>query len=325
MNIVWPLLWIGVGFPLLIKGADLLVDGASVAARRIGVSDLTIGLTVVAFGTSAPELVVNVVAGIRGTTDLAIGNVMGSNIANVFLILGLAGVIRPLAVTSQTVWREIPMSLLAAVVLAILAHDSLLTGANASMLTRSDGLIFLCFFGVFMYYTISGTLQMSGIQQCAPAKDLSLGRSLAYIGSGLFGLGLGGHMIVDGAVDIAHLLAVSETVIGLTIVAIGTSLPELATSVVASRKGNADIAVGNVVGSNIFNILFVLGISALIRPLPYAMKHPLDIGMVLLASSLLFVFMFTGKRKRLDRWEAALFLCLYVVYMSLTVGFAVKG
>ena len=309
------------GFFLLIKGADLLVDGASAAARRLGVSDLTIGLTVVAFGTSAPELVVSVLAGLRGTTDLAIGNVLGSNSANILLILGTSSLILPLAVTSQTVWREIPMSLLAALAVAVLANDRLLDGTALSVLTRSDGLVLLGFFSIFIYYTVSGTLQLKGANGFAPAGAMPVGKALAFIGLGLGGLMLGGYWIVNGAVHLSRLLGIREAVIGLTIVAVGTSLPELATSVMAARKGNADIAVGNVVGSNIFNIFFILGVGAVIHPLPFSAQSNIDIGMVVLASLLLFLFMFTGRRRLIDRWEGLLFLCLYagyVVFLAVT-------
>ncbi len=308
-----------VGFVLLIKGADLLVEGAAAAARRFGVSDLTIGLTVVAFGTSAPELVVNVLAGAKGATDLAIGNVLGSNIANVFLILGVSGLILPLSVTAQTVWREIPMSLLAAAVLAILANDVVLNGETASRLTRSDGMIFLCLFAVFMYYTASGALHVRDAGDYAPAKAMGAGKTAAFVAGGLAGLMAGGHWIVGGAVAVSRWAGLPESVIGLTVVAVGTSLPELATSVMAARKGNADIAVGNVVGSNIFNILFVLGVSSVIRPLPLAAGANLDIGMVVLAALLLFLFMFTGGRYRVDRWESGLMLAAYVLYLSVMV------
>ena len=308
-----------VGFVLLIKAADLMVTGAAAAARRMGVTDLTIGLTVVAFGTSAPELVVNVLAGGKGATDLAVGNVLGSNIANVFLILGVSGLILPLNVTSQTVWREIPMCLLAALALAILANDVLLNGEAVSRLSRGDGLIFLCFFGVFMYYTVSGTLQLKDAGNIVPDKAMETGKAIGFIVAGLTGLMVGGHWIVGGAIAVSRLAGLPETVIGLTVVAVGTSLPELATSVIAARKGNADIAVGNVVGSNIFNILFVLGISALIRPLPLAAGANLDIGMVVLAALLLFAFMFTGRRYRLDRWEGGLMLAGYAIYLSVMV------
>ena len=311
-----PVVLMLIGFLLLIKGADLLVQGAAAAARRIGVSDLTIGLTVVGFGTSTPELVVNIMAGVQGTTALAIGNVLGSNIANVFLILGVTALILPLEVTSQTVWREIPMSLLAAIVLAILANDQFLDGEAVSLLARSDGLVFLCFFSVFLYYTVATTLQVQGAAGYAPSAVMGTGKAVAFILIGLVGLMLGGYWIVGGAVYVSRSLGISESVIGLTIVAVGTSLPELATSVAAAIKGNADIAVGNVVGSSIFNIFFILGVSSMIRPLPFSTSNNLDIAVVVLASLLLFLFMFTGRRKRVDRWEALLFLTIYSIYIG---------
>ncbi len=310
-----PYFMIVLGFAVLVKGADLLVDGASAIARQYNISDMTIGLTVVAFGTSAPELAVNLLAAFQKTTDIAIGNVIGSNIANILLILGIAGLIRPLQVTSETVWREIPMCLLAAVVLVVLANDRFIDGGALDILTRIDGLVLLSFFVIFMYYTVTGALKIRGLGEFVPAKTTGAGRAFVYIGLGLAGLLGGGQFIVSGAITISRQLGVSEAVIGLTIVAIGTSLPELATSAIAARKGNADIAVGNVVGSNIFNILFILGISAVIQPLPFRAQSNIDMGAVLVATILLFVFMFTGRRHALDRWEGVLFLMLYTVYI----------
>jgi cation:H+ antiporter len=307
------------GFALLIKGADLLVDGASAVARRFNVSDMVIGLTVVAFGTSAPELAVNLTAAVQDTTDIAIGNVIGSNIANILLILGIAGLIRPLQVTSQTVWREIPMCLLAAFVLAILANDRLIDGNTTNALTRIDGIILLCFFVIFIYYTVNSAIQPGRLGEYSAGTAIGSRRPFLFIGIGLAGLVGGGQLIVNGAVAISRHLGISEAVIGLTVVAVGTSLPELATSVIAARKGNADIAVGNVVGSNIFNILFVLGVSAMIQPLPFRAESNLDIGATLLATVLLFVFMFTGRRHALDRWEGGLLSLLYITYLSVLV------
>ena len=310
-----------IGFIFLIQGAYFLVDGASAIARRLNVSDLVIGLTVVAFGTSMPELFVNIIASVKGNTDIAIGNVVGSNIANVFLILGVSSVIYPLAVTQGTVWKEIPFSLLAAIVLFVVANDHLLDGSRLSNLTRIDGLVFLSFFVIFIYYTFSIAERIEGMETLVAARNYSWLRSSLYIISGLAGLTLGGKWIVDGAVDLAGKFGMSESLVGLTIVAVGTSLPELATSAVAAYKRNVEIAIGNVVGSNIFNIFFVLGISAIIKPLPFQMKNNLDIGVVVLASLLLFLFMFTGKKRSLDRWEGLVFtLCYlsYVIYLIFT-------
>lgn len=305
-----------VGFVLLVKGADWLVEGASSVGRRLHVSDLVIGLTVVAFGTSAPELFVNLAASIKGNAAIAIGNVVGSNIANVFLILGIASLIYPLAVGKGTVWKEIPLSLLAAVLLGVMANDRWLDGGAENKLGRIDGLVFLAFFVIFIYYTASIARRIEGMEEAVPQKQFSLPKSLLRIGVGLVGLILGSKWVVDGAVYIADRAGVSESLIGLTIVAVGTSLPELATSAVAAYKKNVEIAVGNVVGSNIFNIFFILGISAVVKPLEFAGGGNLDIGMAVLASLLLFVCMFTGKRHSLDRWEGAVFLAMYAGYIG---------
>lgn len=304
------------GFVILIKGADVLVDGASAIARRLNVSDLVIGLTVVAFGTSTPELFVNLVASFKGNTAIAVGNVLGSNIANVFLILGVSALIFPLAVSSGTVWKEIPFSLLAAIVVGLMANDRLIDQNNLAALTRIDGLLLLCFFIIFLYYSVGIAKDVEGLGEHVTVKPMGALKSSILIISGLIALSVGAKWIVDGAVSIATQFGLSQSIIGLTIVAVGTSLPELATSAVAAFKKNADIAVGNVVGSNIFNIFFVLGISATIRPLPFQTRNNLDVGIVVLASLLLFVFMFSGKKRSLDRWEGAIFLVLYAAFVT---------
>ena len=307
------------GFVFLIKGADFLVEGASSIARRFNVSDLVIGLTVVAFGTSTPELFVNIIASVKGNVGIAIGNVLGSNIANIFLILGVASIIYPLHVGKGTVWKEIPLSLLAALMLGVLANDVLIDGNVYSALTRIDGLVFIAFFIIFLYYSFSIAKRIEGTEDHVPAKQYGLVKSFSLVILGLVGLSLGGKWIVDGAVRIASGLGVSQSMIGLTIVAVGTSLPELATSAVAASKRNVEIAVGNVVGSNIFNIFFVLGISSIIKPIPFQPRSNIDIGVVLLASVLLFVTMFTGGKRVLDRWEGIVFLLLYVVYIGFLI------
>ena len=316
---VMPYILLILGFIFLIKGADFLVEGASSIARRFHVSDLVIGLTVVAFGTSTPELFVNIIASFRGNTDIAIGNVIGSNICNVLLILGVSSIIYPLTVGKGTVWKEIPLSLLAAILLGFLANDQLIDGKESSALTRIDGLVFLSFFSVFMYYSVSIATRIEGMEDHVPAKELGIRGSFLLVVLGLIGLSLGGKWIVDGAVRIALKLGMSQSLIGLTIVAVGTSLPELATSAVAAYRKNAEIAVGNVVGSNIFNIFFVLGISSIVKPLPFQPKNNMDVGMAILASLLLFACMFTGRKRVLDRWEGALFLGLYAGYIAFLV------
>jgi cation:H+ antiporter len=319
MTVAWPYILLVVGFVLLITGADFLVDGASSIARGLNISDLVIGLTVVAFGTSTPELFVNIIATLKGNTDIAVGNVLGSNIANILLILGVSSVIYPLTVGKGTVWKEIPFSLLAALVLGILANDHVLDHRDFSDLGRTDGLVFLCFFLIFMYYSIGIAKKIEGMEEYVPEKQRGMLKSGLLVVGGLFGLTVGGKWIVDGAVHMALKFGMSQSLVGLTIVAIGTSLPELATSAMAAYRRNVEIAVGNVVGSNIFNIFFVLGVSAIIKPLPFQRQSNFDIGVVILANLFLFVSMFTGKKRSLDRWEGALLLLLYGGYVSYLV------
>jgi cation:H+ antiporter len=308
-----------VGFGLLIKSADFLVSGASALAKRLGVNDLVIGLTVVAFGTSMPELFVNIFASAGGNTEIAIGNVVGSNIFNILVILGIASIIYPLSVSKGTVWKEIPFSLLAVLVLGALTNDMLFDKAGYSMLTRIDGFIFLAFFMIFMYYT-SGISKDSEASQSGKKNGNNFLKSLLMVVGGIVGLGFGGKLVIDSAVSIASRFGVSQSLIGLTIVAAGTSLPELATSAVAAYKKNADIAVGNIVGSNIFNIFFILGISSLIKPLPITSGVNIDIFVLIGASLILFFSMFTGKRRIIDRWEGVLFIIFYITY----IGYLIK-
>ena len=307
-----------IGFIILIKGADLLVEGASSIAQKLNVSDLVIGLTVVAFGTSAPEMFVNVFASIEGNSNIAIGNILGSSIANIFLILGVSAMIYPLAVKNNTVWKEIPFSLLAALILGILANDYLIDHKASSELSRSDGLVLLGFFIIFMYYIFSIAKKSEHILK-EESPQISNFRAVAYILLGLSGLVLGGSWIVNAAVKIASQFGVSEYLIGLTVVAVGTSLPELATSAMAAYKRNTDIAIGNVVGSNIFNIFWVLGISAVIKPLPFQPTGNSEIAMTIVASILLFSVFFVGKKHVLQKWQGALFLLLYAGYTSFLI------
>ncbi len=307
------------GFIFLIKGADFLVDGASSIAKRLGISALVIGLTVVAFGTSAPELIVNIFASINGNTDIAIGNILGSNIANILFILGISAVIFPLAVKRSTVWKEIPLALLAVIVVALMVNDALLDGGSFSGLTRIDGLVLLSFFMIFLYYTFG----ISRVETATTAEitihRYSLPRACLMVGVGLIGLVVGGKLIVNAAVALASNLGASEALIGLTVVAIGTSLPELATSAVAAYKKNADIAVGNIVGSNIFNIFWILGVSAIINPLPFPSLLMRDVLMTIFATFLLFIFMFISKRHTLERWQGICFIFIYLGYISYLV------
>lgn len=306
-----------IGFIILVKGADLLVDGASSIAKKLNVSDLIIGLTLVAFGTSTPEMFVNIFASIQDHSEIAIGNILGSNIANILLILGVSAIIFPLKFQSATIWREISFSLLAALMLGILANDHLIDHKEHSELSRSDGLVLLGFFIIFMYYVLRIARRSKSTTR--DFKQFSSFRPVSSIILGLTGLALGGTWIINGAVEIAGQFGVSEYLIGLTIVAIGTSLPELATSAVAAYKKNTDIAIGNVVGSNIFNIFWVLGISALIKPLPFQPAGNSDIVMVIFASILLFAFLLIGKKQLLERWQGGLFVLMYVGYIAFLI------
>jgi len=300
------------GFIFLIKGADLLVDGASSLAKRVGISDLIIGLTVVSFGTSAPELVVNLIAALDGSGDIAVGSIVGSNISNILLILGVSAMIHPLKVKSQTTWKEIPLNLLAAVVLFLVANDVLIDGAGTSALTRSDGLILVSFFAIFLYYTFDLARKEKNDADKAPKRPVWL--SLVMLVVGIAGLTFGGQWVVSSAETIAESFGLSEAFIGLTIVALGTSLPELATSAVAAYRRNTDIAIGNVVGSNIFNIFWVLGISSAIRPIDFSPELNTDILIFIGATLLLFIFSFTGGHHKVTRKEGVQFLIAYAVY-----------
>lgn len=318
------------GFVLLVKGADWLVDGAVSIARRFGWSELVIGLTIVAFGTSAPELIVNILASVRGNAEIAVGNIVGSNIANILLILGISAVVRPLMVQRSTVLKEIPFSLLAAATLFVMANDRLLDGYPVSELGRGDGLAFIGFFLIFLYYTF--IISKNGSGKTVTDKRSIFMSSLMVIG-GIVALTAGGKFCVDGAQEIARAFGISEALIGLTIVAVGTSLPELAASVVAAYKGNADIAVGNIVGSNIFNIFWILAVSSLIRPLPFATGMNFDLGVMCLSTLLLFFMVHNGHVHHrlllwwkqngsysIRRWEGALLIIGYIAYVSFIVG-----
>lgn len=305
-----------IGFFLLIKGADLLVDGAAQIAHQLKISSIVIGLTIVAFGTSAPELVVNLFASMQGNTDIAIGNVVGSNIANIFLILGVSAIIYPITTKRNTVWKEIPLSLMAAVLLAVMVNDVRIDGTVFAGLTRIDGIVFIAFFIIFLYYTFGISKVTGNMDAEIDFKEgQSTLRSVIFVVIGIIGLVIGGKWIVDGAVQIAGVFNVSQSLIGLTIVAVGTSLPELATSVMAAYKKHTDIAIGNVVGSNIFNIFFILGTSAIIKPLPFSTTFDLDIILMILTNAILFFMMFVGKKHTIHKWEGIFMVMIYVVYI----------
>lgn len=303
------------GFVILIVGADKLVVSASSLAARMGIPNIVIGLTVVAFGTSAPELVVNVFAALEGSPDMVLGNVLGSNIFNVMGILGICAIIYPLAVKSNTTWIEVPLSLLAAVAVYLVAADISLDGSAINFISRSDALTLLLFFSIFLVYNLTLS-KKNPEEEHFDTEEYPIWKGILFLLLGLAGLVLGGKLIVDNAVEIAEALGLSERVIGLTIVSIGTSLPELATSVVAVRKKNVDIAIGNVVGSNIFNIFLVLGASATIAPLEISENTIFDIILNIAAGLLLFLFIFTGRGRQLDRWEGFILLAGYITYIT---------
>jgi cation:H+ antiporter len=301
-----------VGLALLIVSAEWLVGGATSLARRFKISDLTIGLTVVAFGTSAPELVVNLFASTTSHQDIVFGNILGSNNFNLFIILGIAGIVLPLKVHVSTVWKEIPMSLAALIVFFLMVN---IPSGGARVLGRIDGLILLTLFVLFQYY-VYRQIKNYEPEHEEHKKPGSMYKIVAFIVIGLVGLVIGGKMVVANAVIIAKAMGVSEKVIGLTIIAAGTSLPELATSLVAAYRKNADIAVGNIVGSNIFNILLIGGMVSVIRPVAYNPVFNIDFYILAAGTVLLFITMFTSKRHKLDRWEAAMLLILYVSYTT---------
>ena len=303
-----------IGLLLLIKGGDWLVNGSSSIARQYGISELVIGLTIVAFGTSAPELVVSSLAAINHHPEIALGNVIGSNNFNLFFILGVLGVIAPLSVQKTTIRIEIPLSLAAALLLLFLANNFFI-GKNP-IINRLDALLLLVCFVAFIIY-IWKTIKTEETIVSASIKETSQKtiRSVALILLGLASLMFGGKWVVDSSIEIAHYFNISEKVIGLTIVAMGTSLPELFTSVIAIRKNSADIAIGNVIGSNIFNIFLILGVGGIIRPMEYSIAFNSDLILLIIGSILLLLAMFTGKKRKLDRWEAIILLVIYIAYM----------
>ncbi len=323
--IPWP--WLGVpilllGFLPLIKGADFLVDGAASLARRLGIPTLVIGLTIVAFGTSTPELLVNVFAAISGSTDIALGNILGSNIANILLILGVASLFSAMKVQKSTLTLEIPLVILTALVLWVMSNDALLDGNGKTVIGRIDGILLLVLFVFFLFYNFDlaqkggGELLLTEANEVEEhVKPLSVAAALGLIVLGLAGLFLGGKMVVEGAVVLARLAGISERVIGLTIVSIGTSLPELVTSVVAALKKQSDIAVGNIVGSNIFNVLLILGVTAVITPISVIGGAQGDLVFNIAVSVLLLILAIAG-HSSIRRWSGVIFTLGYAGYLA---------
>ena len=300
-----------VGFVTLIKGADFFVDGASGIAGNFKVSKMLIGLTIVAFGTSAPEFAVSVKSLISGNVDLVLGNVFGSNILNIFLILGIAALFHPLSVKNNTVKKELPITMMMTVAFAVLLSDQLFDKRLMNSFTRGDGIVLVLFFCVFIYYLIAMTKNKVDVEP--DVKVLPMKKSILYSIVGVLGIVLGSHFVVDSSVVIAEALGVTERMISLTIIALGTSLPELVTSVTATRKGEYDIAIGNVVGSNIFNIGMVVGIPvAIFGGIPIVVFSYLDLLMMVIASVMLFMFSFDDYK--ITKVEGIIFLLMFTIY-----------
>ena len=311
MELVLASILLVIGFALLIKGANYTISGASSLALKFRISAIVIGLTVVSFGTSAPELVVNVMAALKGNVDISYGNIIGSNIINILLILGVSSVIRPLYAQRGTIRREIPFSLLAVLALAIMSNDALLSGGK-NILARNDGMILLMFFLIFIVYTFA--LPKIEVEELPDVDETSPVKIIFLIIIGFTGLFLGGRLVVKNAVILAEHFGMSDRVIGLTVVAIGTSLPELVTSAVAAKQNKVEIAIGNVVGSNICNILLILGITSIIQPLPFQNQTNIDLMVLVVASAALFFSVYIGRNHRINQWEGVIFLFFYTSY-----------
>ena len=310
-----------VGFVLLIKGADWLVSGSASVAKKYNISDLVIGLTIVSMGTSMPELIVNILASTSGASEIAIGNVVGSNIANILLILGVAAFIYPLTIKESTVMSQIPFSIIAILLVAFAANAPIFNPDYSLIISRLDGVVFILFFALFMVYIIKLAREgRADMIEEAPDKILPMGKSILFILLGMVGLFLGGKWVVDGAIKIAEQFGLSQNLIGLTIVAIGTSLPELVTSAMAAYRKNTDIAVANVIGSNIFNLLWVLGISAMISPMKYDPVVNTDIIVLLVATCLIVFSLMTGRAKnQIGKPTGLFFLACYIAYTAFII------
>ena len=312
-----------VGLVLILGGANYLTDGAAAVARRFGMSDLMVGLTIVAFGTSAPELTISMMSAIDGNTGIAIGNVVGSNIFNTLIIIGAVAVARPIKITGGIMSKEIPLVVLSAAALLAMGSSKWLDGTTP-IISRVDGILLLLFFAIFMRYVFSQSKQKlpetsENSNETKPVQ-MALWKSVIFIIGGLAALIYGGDLFVDKASAIASSLGVSDAIIGLTIVAMGTSLPELATSLTAAIKGNSGIAIGNVIGSNIFNIFLVLGCSATIRPLPFGAISEIDLQVLFASCVLFWIFGWFFGNRTINRAEGGLLVAGYIAYMIYLVA-----
>ncbi len=311
---VWIILLLVLGFALTIKGADFLVKGSSSLAKRYGVPEMIIGLTIVAIGTSTPEMVVNLIASVKGHNDVVLGNIIGSNNYNLFIILGVSALVYPVTIKRSLILKEIPYTLVAAFAVMILANDILLFHERDNVLSRLDGLILLGFFVLFMIY-IFRHWQDGAAEIPIHGENFTMLKTWLLLGGGLTGLILGGKLAVDNAIKLAQVLGVSERIIGLTIVAAGSSLPELATSAMAAYRKKSDIAIGNVVGSSIINIFLILAISLIISPAPYPLSFNVDLTLLIAGTILLLLFTYTGKKASIDRPEGIMLLVIYIGYV----------
>ena len=299
-----------IGLILLIKCADIFVDGCSNVAKSLGIPTLIIGLTIVAFGTSAPEAAVSVTASLKGMNEISLGNVVGSNICNLLLVLGFSGLFGNLTAKRKIITRDFIYCIFASIVLFILTFSFFFEGKNEGILTRTNGLILLCFLGIYLYALLGDALRTA---KNTEEKTKFNPKDILLIILGIIGIILGGQLVVNSATDIANMLNISQNIIALTIVAIGTSLPELVTSVVAAKKKETDIAIGNVVGSNIFNIFFILGLSSTISPITFGLESFIDIIFMVIASLLVYILLL--KNKRIGNKKGIILLITYIIYM----------
>lgn len=306
------IIFLVIGFILLIKGADLFVDGSSNVAKALGIPSLIIGLTIVAFGTSAPEAAVSVTASLKGMNDISLGNVVGSNICNLLLVLGFSGLGGCLTAKKKIITRDFIYAIFSSIVMLFLSYGFFFgkTTYASAIIDREDGLILLCFLGIYLYALLTDAAR--SVKKNEEKSEFKI-KDLGFIGIGLAGIIFGGQLVVDNATKIAEMLNVSQDVIALTIVAIGTSLPELVTSFIAAKKGESDIAIGNVVGSNIFNIFFILGISSVISPITYGFNSFVDIVIMFISS--VMVYLLTLKNFRIGNKKGLILLASYAMYL----------
>ncbi|MBS4536825.1 calcium/sodium antiporter [Clostridium sp. D2Q-11] len=308
-----------IGFAALIKGADFFVDGASSIAKKFGLPSILIGLTIVAFGTSAPEAAVSIKAALTNSDGIAVGNIIGSSIFNILIVIGVAAIIKPVRIKIKTILKEFPFLFLATGMLFVLSYDVVLQNAEGNILSRGDGIVLLSVFLVFIYYLVemavlsNGKSDDNGLIETDEIEEIPLSKSLFLTALGMIGIMIGAHWVVISSTSIAVSLGMSETLVGLTIVAIGTSLPELVTSMVAAFKGESDIAVGNAIGSNMFNIVFILGITSIIKPLPIESKVFFDMIFLIGATILTYIFATTGQKT--NRFEGIFLSLAYIGYM----------